>query len=60
MSIDRGMDEGVVGADTRTHTQEYYSAIKKNEIRTLPNTIPRASLVAQLVKNLPTMRETWV
>ena len=31
MSINRGMDkEGVV--HTHTHTQEYYSAIKKNEI----------------------------
>ena len=38
MSIDRGMDEGVVGADTHTHTQEYYSAIKKNEVRPLAAT----------------------
>ena len=33
MSIDRLMDkEDVVGTNTHTHTLEYYSAIKKNEI----------------------------
>ena len=39
MSIDRGMDkEGVVGTRAHTHTLEYYSAIKKNEIRPLAAT----------------------
>ena len=32
---------------------------EKNEMRTSSNTI-EASLVAQMVKNLPAMRETWV
>ena len=33
MSINRGIDkENVVYTHTHTHTMEYYSAIKKNEI----------------------------
>ena len=32
---------------------------EKNEMRTSSNTI-EASLVAQMVKNLPAMRETWL
>ena len=34
--------------------------IKNREVDSDIKEVPRASLVAQLVKNLPTMRETWV
>ena len=61
--MEKGEASCTVGGNVNRYShygEEYGDSLKKRKTRNTPTIHPRASLVAQLVKNPPTMRETWV